>query len=196
MSDLAIAEHYPEMNRLAAEFLGDYLGPGFTATPQGHIQTDIAAACSLSGLMILQEVVPDLPALARRKPGIALIAEVHELQNEVFTFMANVAASNGLDPSSGWNNLGAINDPMYDCVEMTRRLAPAFYAHFASFERRYFKFLGALIGMKLVRAGASVGLLEPDVGKGLAAFYVLSGSKCMPSAEALWPPAAAAAPTI
>jgi len=181
---LDIAANYAEMNRVAGLFLSTALGPKFTSTPAGHIQTDIAAACSLSGLMILQETVDNLSGL---EPGTVLLSDVHPLQKEVFGFMMNVAHSNGLDPSSGWDNLDGIQDPMFECAEMTKRLAPVFYSVSHSFERPYLKFLAALAGMKLVFAGRSTGLLDPDIGKGLAFYYVVAGSKTVPFPEALWP---------
>ena len=184
MAKVNIADNYSVMLNAASVFISTALGPKFTSTPNGHIQTDIAAACSLSGLMILQETVDGLSKL---EPGIVLLSDVQPLQKEVFDFMANVGYSNGLDPSVGWDNLDGVHDPLFDCIEMTKRLAPIFYAVVQPFERPYQKFLAALAGMKIVLAGKSTGILDPNVGKGLAAYYVVAGSKTVPYPEALWP---------
>jgi hypothetical protein len=69
------------------------LGPKFTSTKNGHIQTDIAAAGSLSGLMILQETVPNLLALSisAHGPGNVVLSEVYERQEDVLRFVTGMA---------------------------------------------------------------------------------------------------------
>jgi len=191
MPEVQIAANYPAMNVVAGDFLKACLGPQFTSTPNGHIQTDIAAACSLSGVMILQETVPDLSGV---EPGIVILSEIHSRQEDIFDFMTNVVISDGRrTPSGVWDNFTAINDPMFSCEEMTRRLAPRFYELCGLFARPYHKYIAALAGMKLVLAGDSRGLLDFDVGQGLAAYYVVAGSKTAPYPEALWPGDATAA---
>jgi len=184
MPEVDIAANYLHLKSVADQFLRSCLGPLFTATPEGHIQTDVAAACSLSGLMILQETVPDLSGT---EPGTVILSEVHARQDEVFEFMARVVLSDGSDLPGPWDNLAAIHEPMLECVEMTRRLAPRFYELCTAFSRPYYKFIAAFAGVKLVLAGASMGLLDPSKGKGLATYYVVAGSKTAPYPEALWP---------
>jgi len=184
MPEVDIAANYLHLKSVADQFLRSCLGPQFTATPEGHIQTDVAAACSLSGLMILQETVPDLSGT---EPGTVILSEVHARQDEVFEFMARVVLSDGSDLPGPWDNLAAIHEPMLECVEMTRRLAPRFYELCTAFSRPYYKFIAAFAGVKLVLAGASMGLLDPSKGKGLATYYVVAGSKTAPYPEALWP---------
>ena len=185
MPEIDVAANYAAMGVAANKLLRECLGPQFTSTPDGHIQTDIAAACSLSGLMILQETVPDV---YRSKPGNVIISETYSRQEVIFDFMTNVVISDGRRAPSGvWDNFTAINDPMFSCEEMTRRLAPRFYELCGLFARPYHKYIAALAGMKLVLAGDSRGLLDFDVGQGLAAYYVVAGSKTAPYPEALWP---------
>lgn len=185
MPEIDIAANYAAMGVAANKLLTECLGPQFTSTPDGHIQTDIAAACSLSGLMILQETVPDLSGV---EPGIGILSESYSRQEDIFDFMTNVVISDGRRAPSGvWDNFTAINDPMFSCEEMTRRLAPRFYEFCGSFARPYHKYIAALAGMKLVLAGDSRGLLDFDAGQGLAAFSVAMGSKTAPFPEALWP---------
>jgi Tfp pilus assembly protein PilF len=182
-SEVQLLPNIAEVNEIANDILAVQFGPQFTSTPDGHIQTDIAAACSLSGLMILQETVPDL---TKHEPGIMLISEVHSRQQEVLDFMMKFAAMRGMNPSTGWDNQEAIKEPLYDCIEMTKRLAKKFYEICENFERSDYKYIAALTGMKLVLAGSKTGLLDPEKGKGLAAFYVVMGSKTVPHHEALW----------
>jgi hypothetical protein len=75
---------------------------------------------------------------------------------------------------------------MLECAEMTRRLATHFYQAVAQLDRPYYKFVGALVGMRLVLAGQSRRMLDPMIGKSLALYYVVAGSKTVPFPEALW----------
>lgn len=185
MSELDIAGNYQIMNTVANGLLKQ-LGPAFTDTPRGHTETDIAASCSLSGLMILQETVLDL---TQHDAGNVILAKVHGGQEQVLHFMRNVALSMGLDPISGWDTpVPKGHEPMFECQEMTRRLALPFYEECdcVDLERTYYKFAAALAGMKLVAAGRNAGILDPEIGKGLAFYYVVAGSKTVPHWEALW----------
>lgn len=171
----------------------DQLGPRFTNTPIGHIQTDIAATGSLVGLMILQETVPNSELAEFSKSAIApdniLLSEVHEGQDEILRFMAGIALGNGLDPHGGWDEqIPQEHNPLLECCEMTKRLAPPFYAacQDATLEREYYKFVAALTGIRLVNAGRETTILDPNVGKSLLFYYVVAGSKTIPYLEALW----------
>lgn len=167
------------------------LGPRFTQTPEGHIQTDIAAASSLAGLIVLQETVANLPELiSQTEPGSVLLSEVHQGQKDVFLFMSAFAGSNGLDPHQGWGE--AVPDdhqPLLSCQEMTRRIAPDFYrfCEEEKLDKLYWKIAAAMTSLKLVFAGLQTSLLDPQVGKAIAAYYVVAGSKTVPYEDALWP---------
>jgi hypothetical protein len=171
----------------------EQLGPKFTNTPAGHIQTDIAATGSLVGLMILQEAVPN-PELAEFSksadgPGNVLLSEVHEGQEEILRFMTGIALGNGLDPRGGWGEqIPQEHNPLMECYEMTNRLAPPFYVacQNATLEREYYKYAAALAGIRLVNAGREMTILDPNVGKSLLFYYVVAGSKTIPYVEALW----------
>ena len=50
MDSSALDKNLPAIDAAATEMLGLF-GPGFTGTPAGNVETDIAAAASLAGLM-------------------------------------------------------------------------------------------------------------------------------------------------
>ena len=189
LSENEINQRWGVFNAISQKTLG-LLGPQFTDTPQGHIQTDIAAAGSLAGLIALQEVVGNLEELIQETgPGNMLLSEVHEGQGLVFQFMTIFAASNGLDPKEGWGDpIPEEHNPLISCEEMTQKLAPDFYrfCEEEKLDRDYWKICAGLVAMKLVLAGKSTGLLDPEIGKAIAAYYVVAGSKTIPYRDALW----------
>jgi hypothetical protein len=164
------------------------LGPAFTATPTGHIQTDIAAVGSLSGLMILQESVNNLPDVIKiSKTGDALIAEVYEGQNDVFRFLTELFIGNGIQPKMDMDSIKN-HKPLLACEDMTKKLSSIFYqACFTKkLERKYYKFAAALAGHKLVMAGNSMKILPPLIGQNILFYYMVAGSKTVPHVESLW----------
>jgi hypothetical protein len=107
MSEIDIASDYPAMSELAGTFIVSALGSQFTSTANGHIQTDIAGVCSLSGLMILQETVPDLSGL---EPGTAILSDVRDRQEKVLEFMQkHESVSCATGKRSGLNCIRAIS---------------------------------------------------------------------------------------
>jgi hypothetical protein len=166
------------------------LGPQFTSTKTGHIVTDISAAGSLAGLMILQEVVVNLPeTIATVKPGNVLLAEVYEGQNDIFRFLTGMFLGNRVVPKLKFDNkVIEINKPMFECEEMTKRLSAPFYESCEKerIEHKYYKFAAALTGFKLVMAGISMKILESGIGQDVLRYYVVAGSKTIPYREALW----------
>jgi hypothetical protein len=192
VSNDEIKKRWPVILSVSHRLL-DELGPKFTNTPGGHIQTDIAATGSLAGLMLLQETVPDseLAKLAQSAagPGNVILSEVHEGQQDILRFMEGVAMGSGLDPRGGWGDrIPPKHKPLMECCELTRRLAPPFYAACQSgqLECGYYKFAAALTGLRLVDAGQHMAVLDPNIGKALLFYYVVAGSKTIPYAEALW----------
>jgi hypothetical protein len=169
---------YPAINKAAGELLHG-LGPAFTNTPEGHIQTDIAAAASLAGSVLLREAVPDLE---RYPAGQVILSDTHHRQRELLGFMGAVAPGMGL-AADGWDgSVPTGQAPLLDVVTMigklqdsleqivTRHRIPAEYrAHVA-----------ALSAMKLVGAGQGMAILDQQIGKALASYYLVAGSKTVP----------------
>ena len=166
------------------------LGPQFTQLPGGHIQTDIATVSSVAGLIILQETVDNIEEIILEGgPGSVLLSEVDEGQKSVYMFMGAFAASNGLDPQEGWSKPILEGDkPIYTCEDMTRKLAPDYYKFCIEEEldQEYWKIGAAMTTMELIVAGFQAGILDPRIGKSIASYYVVAGSKTIPYREALW----------
>lgn len=166
------------------------LGPKFTQLPEGHIQTDIATMSSIAGLIILQETVNHLEeVITESGPGNVLLSEVHNGQKSVYVFMAAFAASNGLDPQEGWGDpIPDSDNPIFTCEEMTRKLAKDFYkfCREEELDQDYWKIAATMTAMKLIFAGHQTGLLDPKIGKSIASYYVVAGSKTIPFKDALW----------
>lgn len=117
MAELDIPKHYAQINEAAGQFLNNF-GPAFTNTPQGHIETDIAGAASIAGLSLLRAMPIDL---SRYEPGVVILSEIHEAQNDLLHFMMNVAYSMGLPPQSGWEGpVPKAHDPLMDTLQIGR----------------------------------------------------------------------------
>jgi hypothetical protein len=189
LSDEEINQRWTPLNEISQMTMG-LLGSNFTDTPHGHIQTDIAASSSLAGLILLQETVENLEeSIQAMGPGNVLLSEVHEGQSLVFDFMAIFASSNGLDPNTGWGEeIPKEDQPLLSCEEMTNQLATPFYSFCAevNLDRDYWKIAAGMIAMKIVLVGMNTGLLDPEIGKAIAGYYVVAGSKTIPYPEALW----------
>lgn len=188
LSQDEIASRWPKLESVSKTLL-PYLGPGFTATPAGHIQTDLAATGSLSGLMILQETVPNLKEIANGPagPGNALLSEVYEGQDDVMRFLAGMAYGNDLK----WPEdvtVSREHKPLMECEEMTLKLTPPFYAacREEKLEKEYYKLAAALTGFCLVLGGNNHKLLAADIGFNILTYYVVAGSKTIPYPDALW----------
>jgi len=168
-----------------------HVGKEFTATPNIHIQTDIAAVGSLSGLMILQETVQNLReyAMTPSKPGNVLLSEVYEGQNDVFRFVTGMALGHHIKwDSAADGKISTSNQPLFTCEVMTKKLASLFYAFCKKYklEREYYKFAAAMAGFIVVDVGTEKKLVDPIVAKNILFYYVVAGSKTIPYPEALW----------
>jgi hypothetical protein len=176
---LEIPKHYEKINATASLFIKVF-GPAFTNTPEGHIETDIAGAATISGLMLLRASGMDL---TKYKPGTIILSEIHQAQNLVFAFMMNVAYSMGLNFQDGWStSIPKEHVPLFDALELSKKLESTFYENCltANIEKDYYPYIAALTAMKLVAAGSKMNLLNLNIGKGLATYYVVAGSKTVP----------------
>ena len=94
MPSFSTQEDYPAINAAANAFLHKL--------PGTNIETDIAGAASVAGLMLLRASGVDL---SRFEPGgIVLVEWVNEFGIELGNFMVQVAENMGLDPLSGWSD--------------------------------------------------------------------------------------------
>ena len=165
-------------------------GSNFTQIPGGHIQTDIATASSIGGLIIFQENVDNLEKIIiEGGTGNALLYEVQEAWESLYRIMRTIALNYGIDPIKGWE--GSIPEehyPIYSCEEMTRKLAQDFYRICIeeNLEKPFWKIAAVLVAVKLILAGRDLGILDEKVGKAIAGYYLLAGSKTIPFKDALW----------
>ncbi len=114
-----ISKNYGAINEAANEFLQSF-GPPLTKTTSVHIQTDIAGAGSVAGLMLLRAQVPDLGAM---KPGDVVISDVYQGQGDLLDFMARVASNMGLESQGDWDTpISKENEPLISTLELTHML--------------------------------------------------------------------------
>jgi hypothetical protein len=174
-----IAKHFQSINTAANQFL-DSFGPAFTQTPDGHIETDIAGAASIAGLMLLRATATDL---TKHQPGDVIISDVHEAQIEMLDFMMKAAHNLGLEPAMGWDTpIPKEHEPLWSTLQLTRNLERPFLQVClqAELEKDYYPYVAAYTAIKLVNVGAKRKMFSLNVGKGLSFFYVVSGSKIVP----------------
>jgi hypothetical protein len=171
-----IQKNYPEISAAANEVLG-LLGPGFTNTPEGHVETDIAAAASLAGLMILKGKGFDLSQFT---PGSVLLTELDTEMDEIWNFMMAAAGTMGLDPSGGWDlEIPKAHKPLYTIQEMTQKTENGFLALCSrrKLKRGFFPYVAVLAALKLVFAADKNHMLDQNIGKALTGYHVVAGAK-------------------
>jgi hypothetical protein len=174
-----IASNYPRIHQTANSFIKVF-GSTFTGTPNGHIETDIAGASAISGLMLLRALPVDL---AQHKPGTIILSEIHEAQDKLFHFLTNVAFSMGINPKSGWNNkILTEHQPLFGVLELTQKLEPPFYKACTEtgISKEFYQYVAGLTAMKLVATGSQMRILDADIGKSITSFYVVAGAKTVP----------------
>lgn len=173
MPSFSLQEDYPAISTAANAFLRKLSGT--------HIETDIAGAASVAGLMLLRATGVDLSQL--EPGGIVLVEWVNEAGIELSNFMVQLAENMGLDPRTGWTEPAPPDhQPRMNVLELTRALEAPFYAacHEKESQPVWRPYIAALTAMKMVSAGATMQLLDPDIGKSLAMTYLVAGSKTVP----------------
>jgi len=174
-----IQKNYPEISAAANDLLG-LLGPGFTNMPKGHVETDIAAAASLAGLMILKNKGFDLGEFM---PGSVLLTELDTEMDEIWNFMMAAAGAMGLNPSGGWDQeIPESHKPRYTIPEMTHKIENEFLAlcNRHHLEKGFFPQVAVLAALKLVYAADKMHMLDQNIGKALTGYHVVAGAKTVP----------------
>lgn len=174
-----VRRNYKEIDRLAGAFLGLF-GPAFTNTGNGHIETDIAGAASVAGVLVLREAVPDLD---RHEAGSVILSDIGKRQGDILAFMRDVAFSLGLEPKGSWEE-GVPPDhaPLYTTLELGGRLEAGYRALCAvsPLAEAFWPHGAALAAMKLVAAGQHMKILDQSIGKSLAVSAFIAASKTVP----------------
>jgi hypothetical protein len=164
----------------ASNNMMDLFGPKFTNTPNGHIETDIAAAASLAGLLILRSKFPVLPDL---KPGTVFLSPMDEEMNLIHMFMGGVCNALELEPNGGWNTeIPPANMPLWKIPDMTRKLEKDVLdiCNRNKLQKDFFPYTAVLTAMRLVSAGNRVRILDQNIGKSLVAYHVYGGARTIP----------------
>lgn len=155
-------------------------GPKFTGTPGGHIETDIAAAASLAGLLILRGKFPVLPVL---KPGTVFLSPMDEEMKLIHMFMGGVCEALELDPKGGWNtDIPKEHMPLWTLPEMTRKLEKDCLDICGRHKlpKEFSPYASVLTSMRLVSAGNKLRILDQNIGKALVAYHVYGGARTIP----------------
>jgi hypothetical protein len=174
-----VQKNYPEISAAANDVLS-LLGPGFTNRTEGHVETDISAAASLAGLLILKGKGFDLRQF---KPGTMLLSELDHEMDEIWNFMMAAAGNMGLDPSDGWDReIPEANKPIYSVPEMTHKTEKDFLALCSKhhLKKEFFPYVAVLAALKLVYAANKMHLLDQNIGKALTGYHVVAGAKTVP----------------
>ena len=173
-----IQANYPAIDAASKDMLALF-GPGYTGRPQGHIETDIAGAASMAGLMILRSKISDLSQFTT---GTVILMDIEEDMNLLWEFLMVVAYNLGL-AKGGWDaKVPQEHKPLYPVQDMTRKLEKDFYGVCEKHEtaKEYYRFVAALTALKLVSAGDRMKMLDQGIGKPLAAYHVVAGAKTVP----------------
>lgn len=172
----------------------EILGPPFTNTPNGHIQTDIAATGMVAGLCLLQETVPKSTLINsyKDKSVTVLMSNIHQKEQFLFWWTELMLDANdviSIDATKNEFDIPIEHEPKFNWIEMENRLAPTIYklCSDAKLGRKYHKFVAVGAGMMLIKAGSNMNLLSADMGKKILLFNITSGCRRIPSPESLWP---------
>jgi hypothetical protein len=174
-----IQKNYSRISAAANEVLS-LLGPGFTHTPEGHVETDIAAAASLAGLSILRSKGLDLTAF---KHGSVLLMDLDTEMNDIWNFMMAAAGNMGLDPSGGWDTIiPDANKPLFSIPVMTHTTEKDFISICSRhhLKKDFFPYVAVLASLKLVYAANTMKVLDQNTGKALTGYHVVAASKTVP----------------
>jgi len=180
MTKRDIRRNIKEIGNLANSLLG-LLGPAFTGTEKGHIETDIAGAATIAGLLVLRAAVPGLDGM---EPGSVVLSDVHEGQAELLAFMKGISFSMGLEPRKGWDGeVPEEHRPLFATPELGLKLEGPFRECCArsSLDAAFYPYAAAMAAMKLVSAGNHMKLLDQRIGKAIACEALAAGSKTVPA---------------
>ncbi len=166
--------------RAAANDVLTLFGPGFTNKPEGHVETDISAAASLSGVSILWGKGFDMNAF---RPGTMIFTELDSGMNDIWNFMTAAAQHMGLEPSTGWDGeIPEANKPLCSIPEMIQKTERKFLAICGKhhLKKEFFPYVAVLAALKFVYAAHTLQVLDQDIGKALTGYHVVAGAKTVP----------------
>jgi len=174
-----IKEKIPLIDSLANTSLS-FVGKNLTNVSDGHIETDIAATALLAGQLLLKNTIQDIKDY---NSGEIVFSNVKNTQKYIFEFMINTLHSFGIDYVSGWDlEIPYKNKPVLTIKEMIITLQGKFDKLLATsiLEKEYFPYVPALASMKLISIANREKILDPIIGKSIAAKYLVIGGKTIP----------------
>ena len=144
-----------------------------------HAETAITAAGSLAGYFLLKQTEIDVSKLP---PGSPVFTDgVNELGPKMVGFMSTVCVKLGMDGQTGWNTpISNEHKPLRQGIDLVRLLYPAFENIVAKYKipAEGKAIVSAAAAIKLVKMAS--GNLNPEIGKAIAIFSLVAGSKTVP----------------
>ena len=177
-----LKREYPTIHDAANSFIV-CLGPAFTETPAGHIETDIAGAACIAGSCLLRSAGVDLSTLPA---GSVLLSEpVNEQLEGLFRFVSVAAYQVQLPMESSVVEVPPEHQPLFEVVDIVRKLRTPFESacRKGKVKLEFHPHVGVLTAMKLVKAGQELQLLDHAIGRSLLAQYLVAGAKTVPGED-------------
>ncbi|ADN35735.1 hypothetical protein Mpet_0968 [Methanolacinia petrolearia DSM 11571] len=173
-----IQKNYQVIDAASHDLL-QFFGPKFTSLPKGHIETDISAAASLGGLMVLRHQFPGIGSWEERG---TVAYQMDEELKDMRMFINGACGSLNLDPNQCSSAIPDANQPVYSVPEMTHKIEKDFLAicRDHDLEEDYYPFVALLTALKLVAAGKKMSLLDQKIGIALTIYYYIAGAKTIP----------------
>jgi hypothetical protein len=180
LKNLDIGTHIKEIDYLSGEFCSVF-SPELTGTPANHIETDIAGAATISGLVLLRQSGIDLSTM--KSGNVILDPDVDEASQQILDFMVTLAHLANIPYQSGWaQKIPDSHKPLIDTLELGAKLEEGFIQLCASLklDRELYSLVAAMTAVKLIISAGEKNLLDLNVGKSIAAYYLIAGSKTVP----------------
>jgi hypothetical protein len=134
--------------------------------------------------MLLRQVFPEIN---RFPPGSVVLGDFLEKlyaeQQQMHAFFMNLAEQTGLNATEGWQGEPPREyAPMLEISDLTRTLEPALRkaAENCRVPVEFLPHVAGVTTMKLVAAGQQIGLLDESIGKQIASYYLIAGSRTAP----------------
>ena len=169
----------PALQESAREFL-DCIGREFSKTHDEHLETDIAAAATVSGSLVLRATGIDLHAYP---PGSMVLGEIHQGEDAILRFMAGAALGGGLGMPRSWNEpVPVAHKSKFKPAEMVRALESSFerICEHSSVPPAFYPHIAGLTAIRLVQAGNQLKILDKALGINIAFQYVAVGCRTIP----------------
>jgi hypothetical protein len=172
-----------QITRAAFAFLREFM-PALPETFEGHVETEIAGAATVAGVVLLRETLPNLDEF----PGGTVVTgdfvdRLYLEQHRMQALFMVLAGQMGIDPDGGWDDeVPPDHAPIMETRDLTRLLEPVLRAacSVCHVPDEYRAHVAGLATMELVAAAHADKLLDQRVGKAIAMSSVVAGSRTVP----------------